>query len=173
MYTMMTVNTDKGIALITGASAGIATVYADRLAKAGYDLILVARNAERLRAIADRLTAGSGRSNDIIAADLTDAVCLARVESVLKSNVGITLLVNNAGVAERVNDSHGDSRVKGFILGSHRHFSTFFDIRGLSPFNLTRLVSEHDQTHIRSPFTTAAPIFRLRRAWAQGDETIL
>jgi hypothetical protein len=74
---------------------------------------------------------------------------------------------------ERVNDSHGDSRVKGFVLGSHRHFSTFFGIRGLSPFNLTRLVSEHDQTHIRSPFTTAAPISRLRRAKAQGDETIL
>jgi len=95
---MMTVNTHKGTALITGASAGIGAVYADRLAKAGYDLILVARNAERLRAIADRLTTGSGRSIDIIAADLTDAVCLARVESVLKSDVGITLLVNNAGV---------------------------------------------------------------------------
>jgi hypothetical protein len=76
-------------------------------------------------------------------------------------------------ISERVNDSHGVSRVKWFVLESHRHFSTFFGIRGLSPFNLTRLVSEHDQTHIRSPFTTAAPISRLRRARAQGDETIL
>src|SRR6266571_9509653 len=39
-----------------------------------------------------------------------------------------------------------------------------FGIRGLSQFDTTRLVSEHDQTHIRSPFATAAPISRLRRA---------
>lgn len=88
----------KGTALITGASAGIGAVYADRLATAGYDLILVARNAERLRTLAARLTTQSGRSIETVAADLTEPADLARVEAILKTDASITLLVNNAGV---------------------------------------------------------------------------
>lgn len=93
----MTNTPSKGTALITGASSGIGAVYADRLSKAGYDLILVARNADRLRTIASRLTTESGRSVEIIAADLTKASDLAKVEKVLKTDASITMLVNNAG----------------------------------------------------------------------------
>jgi short-subunit dehydrogenase len=88
----------KGTALITGASAGIGAVYADRLAKRGYDLILVARNQTRLDSLAQRLKAETGRSVQTIAADLNDRADLARIETTLRDNAGITLLVNNAGV---------------------------------------------------------------------------
>jgi short-subunit dehydrogenase len=88
----------KGTALITGASSGIGAVYADRLAKRGYDLILVARNQERLRALAARLGSETGRTVETIAADLNNKADLARIEAVLKTDARITLLVNNAGV---------------------------------------------------------------------------
>jgi short-subunit dehydrogenase len=55
-----------GTALVTGASSGIGAVYADRLAKRGYDLILVARNGEKLKSLADRLTSETGRSVKVL-----------------------------------------------------------------------------------------------------------
>jgi short-subunit dehydrogenase len=94
----MSTTKTKGIALITGASAGIGAIYADRLAKRGYDLILVARNQGRLAALAQRLRGETGRSVETIAADLNDRADLARIETTLRTNANITLLVNNAGV---------------------------------------------------------------------------
>jgi short-subunit dehydrogenase len=58
----MSITKTKGIALITGASSGIGAIYADRLAKRGYDLILVARNQSRLAALAQRLKNETGRA---------------------------------------------------------------------------------------------------------------
>lgn len=94
----MNTNIHKGTALITGASSGIGAVYADRLARAGYDLILVARRADKLRSLARELTDRTGRSVETLAADLTHPADLASVETVLKTDASITLLVNNAGV---------------------------------------------------------------------------
>lgn len=88
----------KGTALITGASAGIGAIYADRLAKRGYDLILVARNEDRLKALASRLSAKTGRSVNTITADLNDKAALLKIEHVLRDDQSITMLVNNAGV---------------------------------------------------------------------------
>jgi len=88
----------KGTALVTGASSGIGAVYADRLARRGYDLILVARNGKRLDALAGRLIEETGRSVQTIAADLNDKAGIARVETVLRTNRTLTLLVNNAGL---------------------------------------------------------------------------
>src|SRR5208282_4884763 len=88
-----------GTALVTGASSGIGAVYADRLAKRGYDLILVARNEQRLKSLATRLTSETGRSVDVLAADLGKKADLGKVEIRLRDDPGITMLVNNAGIA--------------------------------------------------------------------------
>ena len=88
----------KGTALITGASAGIGAVYADRLAKRDYDLVLVARNEARLKALSGRLTSETGRSVTPLRADLSDKADLATVESMLRDDQAITMLVNNAGI---------------------------------------------------------------------------
>jgi uncharacterized protein len=95
----MTSPIHKGTALITGASTGIGALYAERLAQRGYDLLLVARNRERLDAIARRITEATHRPVEVLAADLNDAASLGGVEARLRSDSSITLLVNNAGVA--------------------------------------------------------------------------
>jgi len=89
---------NKGTALITGASSGIGAVYADRLARRGYDLIIVARNRNRLDALARRLTNETKRSVEVLAADLNSKADLSRVEDTLKKDSSITMLVNNAGI---------------------------------------------------------------------------
>jgi short-subunit dehydrogenase len=86
-----------GIALITGASSGIGAIYADRLARRGFDLILVARNQERLETLASRLRKETSKSVEIVKADLGKKEDLARVVEILKTRQGITMLVNNAG----------------------------------------------------------------------------
>jgi short-subunit dehydrogenase len=96
--TNMSTTKAKGSALITGASTGIGAIYADRLARRGYDLILVARNQSRLAALAQRLKNETGRSVETIAADLNEKADLLRIETVLRTNANITLLVNNAGL---------------------------------------------------------------------------
>lgn len=90
---------ENGTALITGASSGIGAVYADRLAHRGYDLVLVARDAARMEALAAGLRAKTGRSVDVIRADLTDEAELKTIEERLGSDSAITVLVNNAGMS--------------------------------------------------------------------------
>ncbi len=98
----------KGTALITGASTGIGAVYADRLARRGHDLILVARNGDRLDKLADELATATGRQVTTIVADLTDPAALARVEDVLRTDERISMLVNNAGVGSVASILQGD-----------------------------------------------------------------
>jgi short-subunit dehydrogenase len=105
----MSALTSKGTALITGASTGIGAVYADRLAKRGYDLILVARSAERLSEAAARLKT-TGRSIETMTADLTKKEDVQRVAERLRTDPTITALVNNAGLgnAGKLLDSNID-----------------------------------------------------------------
>ncbi len=85
--------------LITGASSGIGAVYADRFARRGHDLVLVARNEARMLALAARLRAETGASIDILPADLTHPAELATVEKRLREDDKIGILINNAGAA--------------------------------------------------------------------------
>lgn len=87
-----------GTAIITGASTGIGATYADRLARRGHDLVLVARNEGRLVALANRLRAETGRDVEIIVADLGRGADVAKVEQRLGQS-DVTLLVNNAGMS--------------------------------------------------------------------------
>lgn len=87
----------KPVALVTGASAGIGAVYADRLAARGFDLILVARRADRLQTLSTNLAAAYGTKIDVVEADLTKDADVTRVEQVIRDNPAIVMLVNNAG----------------------------------------------------------------------------
>jgi hypothetical protein len=85
--------------LVTGASTGIGATYADRFARRGHDLVLVARDRKRMEALAARLRQETGVAIDIIQADLTKATELAVVEARLRDDGRIGILVNNAGTA--------------------------------------------------------------------------
>jgi len=89
----------KSSVLITGASTGIGATYADRFAKRGHDLVLVARDLTRMETLADRLRKQAGVQVDILRADLTDAQDLSHVEARLRDDHQIAILVNNAGTA--------------------------------------------------------------------------
>src|ERR1700735_3977986 len=89
----------RKVAVVTGASSGIGAVYADRLAARGYDLVLVARRADRLEALAAKVSSAHGVKVDLIVADLTKDADLARVEKVLATNPAVRVLINNAGLA--------------------------------------------------------------------------
>jgi uncharacterized protein len=85
--------------LVTGASSGIGAVYADRFARRGHDLVLVARDRARMEAVAARLRQETGVAIDIIQADLTQPGELAAVETRLRDDHRTGILVNNAGAS--------------------------------------------------------------------------
>ncbi|MET4255673.1 short-subunit dehydrogenase [Bradyrhizobium sp. S3.12.5] len=85
--------------LVTGASTGIGAAYAERFARRGHDLVLVARDRARMEALAARLRQENGVAIDIIQADLTQPAELATVEARLRNDARIGILINNAGTA--------------------------------------------------------------------------
>jgi len=84
-------------ALVTGASSGIGAAFAERLAREGYDLILVARRRDRLERLAERLQSLYGRTSDVLVADLAQSGDLRAVEERAAHDPTLELLVNNAG----------------------------------------------------------------------------
>ena len=89
----------KPAVLVTGASMGIGAVYAERFAQRGHDLVLVARDRAKLETLAQRLRQETGVGVDIVQADLTDASDLTKVETRLRGDERIGILVNNAGAS--------------------------------------------------------------------------
>jgi uncharacterized protein len=87
----------RAAVLITGASSGIGAAYADRFAKRGHDLVLVARDRARMEALADRLRSDTGVAIDLMREDLTEFRDLVEVETRLREDTRIGILINNAG----------------------------------------------------------------------------
>ena len=85
--------------LITGASSGIGAVYADRFAKRGHNVVLVARDLKRLQAIAEQIQHTYAVKAEVIQADLSIDEDISRVERVLQAREDIDILVNNAGIS--------------------------------------------------------------------------
>lgn len=87
----------QGRALITGGSSGLGLTFARHLARRGLDLVLVARNVDRLGEVADELR-GSGVTVEILPADLGDDDAVRRVVERLGSQDSpVSVFVNNAG----------------------------------------------------------------------------
>ena len=86
--------------LITGASSGIGATYAERFARRGHDLVLVARDKSRLESLAARLRQEYRVAVDVVPADLTLARDLEVVEARLRDDANIGILINNAGAAQ-------------------------------------------------------------------------
>jgi short-subunit dehydrogenase len=85
---------------ITGASSGIGATYAERFARRGHDLVLVARDKSRLDALAARLREENHVAVDVLQADLTRPADLSALETRLRDDARIGILINNAGMAQ-------------------------------------------------------------------------
>ncbi len=88
---------ERPLALITGASAGMGAEFARQIAAQGYDLLLIARRAERLNQVRDQITAIHNVRCEVLAADLTAESDVERVEARIRAAENLELLVNNAG----------------------------------------------------------------------------
>ena len=87
----------RGLVLVTGASSGIGRAYAERFARDGWDLLVVARRRDRLDALSRELEAAHACSVEVIGADLCDAADLKNVENRVEVEPRLEVLVNNAG----------------------------------------------------------------------------
>jgi len=140
-----------GTALITGASTGIGAVYADRLARRGYDLVLVARDEARLSALAERLRSKTGRKVEWLKADLTVKADLAQVEQRLRDDKSLTLLVNNAGMS-----------VSGTLVeGDIDRFQTMLELNVIAPTRLAAAAARNFVTRKTGAIVNIASVLAL------------
>jgi len=101
------VNDVRPLAVVTGATAGIGKVFCERLASRGHDLLLVARDGNRLQALKRELEQGHGVGVEVFPADLTIDTDVSLLAETLARSVNLAVLVNNAGFGTR--DSLADA----------------------------------------------------------------
>ncbi len=112
-------------AVVTGASSGIGKAFAERLAREGYDLTIVARRRERLDALAQSLRAAARLSVDVLVADLAQAADLRALEKRLSDDSRLEMLVNSAGFADhmsfvQLNPEQAEEVIKVQVLAATR-----------------------------------------------------
>ncbi len=99
---MATKSAPRPHAVVTGASSGIGKAFAERLARDGYDLTIVARRKDQLEELAQRLRADPGVNVDVVVADLGRSADLRALEGHLASDNSVEMLVNSAGFADHM-----------------------------------------------------------------------
>lgn len=97
----MTAPVTRPLAVVTGASAGIGKVFCERLAARGHDLLLVARDGNRLQAQKQELEQRYGVGVEVFPADLTIDTDVSLLAETLTRSPNLALLVNNAGFGTR------------------------------------------------------------------------
>ena len=116
---------------ITGASSGIGATYAERFARRGHDLVLVARDKARLDALAARLRQESNVAVDVLQADLTSTADLSALETRLRDDARIGILINNAGMAQ----------VGSFAEQTAEHIERLITLNSTAPTRLAAAVA--------------------------------
>lgn len=155
---MMMTESKKGRAVVTGASAGIGAEYAVQLAEHGYDLVLVARNAQRLEGLARKVREKTGRDVVVVVADLAGEAGIERVEEVLRSDPSITLLVNNAGVGS----------LKPLLDSDPRDMDAMIRLNVVALTRLTRAVAPGFVARGAGTIVSVASVVAIKPEWLNG-----
>lgn len=154
----MAIESKKGRALVTGASAGIGAQYVEQLAERGYELTLVARNGARMNELAARVRTKTGRDVKVVVADLADHAGVTQVEEELRRDTSITLLVNNAGIGS----------LKPLLESDSRLMDEMINVNIVALTRLTRAVAPGFVERGAGTIVNVASVVAIKPEWLNG-----